>query len=218
MFLGHYGLALATKRASKKTSLGTLILAAQWADLLWPVLLIAGVEQVRVTPGAMAAQSLTFVSYPYSHSLLMLIVWGAAFGGIYYAMRRFVRGAWVVGALVVSHWVLDLVVHAPDLPLWPGSPMKVGLGLWNSVAGTYAVEYGLLLLGLLVYIRTTRATDRIGTYAFWGMIVALIAIYVLGAMGPPPADPKAIGYSALLLWLFVPWGYWVDRHRTTADR
>ena len=214
MILGHYGVALAAKRVAPRSSLGTLILAAQWADELWPLLLLFGAEHVRVAPGLMAANSLDFVSYPYSHSLLMMVVWGLVFGVIYFAVRRYLRGAWIVGALVVSHWVLDLVVHRPDLPLWPGSPVKVGFGLWNSIAGTLIVEFGLLALGAVVYMRTTRARDRIGSWGFWAMLALLGAILLSGLVGPPPPDPQVIAYSALGLWLFVPWGYWVDRHRT----
>ncbi len=214
MILGHYGVALAAKRVAPRSSLGTLILAAQWADELWPLLLLFGAEQVRVAPGLMAANSLDFVSYPYSHSLLMMVVWGLVFGVIYFAVRRYLRGAWIVGALVVSHWVLDLVVHRPDLPLWPGSPVKVGFGLWNSIAGTLIVEFGLLALGAVVYMRTTRARDRIGSWGLWAMLALLGAILLSGLAGSPPPDPRVIAYSALGLWLFVPWGYWVDWHRT----
>ncbi len=217
MILGHYGVALAAKRMSKRTSLGTLIFAAQWADLLWPILLLTGTEHVVVDPGRMAANSLDFVSYPYSHSLLMLVVWGALLGGIYFAVRRDARGAWVVGALVVSHWVLDFVVHAPDLPLWPGSPTRVGLGLWNSVPGTLLAEFGLLAAGTAVYLRTTKARDRIGRWGLWGMLVVLSLILLSGFAGPPPGDQRVIGSTALILWLFVPWGYWVDRHRVVPQ-
>lgn len=217
MLLGHYGVALAAKRVAPRSSLGSLILAAQWADLLWPILLITGVERVRVAPGLMAANSLDFVSYPYSHSLLMLVVWGVVLGAIYFAVRRYRRGAWIVGGLIVSHWVLDLIVHRPDLPLWPGSPMEVGLGLWNSIAGTLVVEFGLLVLGAVVYVRTTRARDRIGSWGLWAMLVLLGAMLLSGFAGPPPPDPRVIAYSALGLWLFVPWGAWVDRHRELID-
>ncbi|HEX8724004.1 MAG TPA: hypothetical protein VF737_01285 [Gemmatimonadaceae bacterium] len=216
MLLGHYGLALAAKRVSRRTSLGTLILAAQWADELWPVLLLAGAERVQVEPGRMAANALDFVSYPYSHSLLMLGVWGALLGGAYFAMRRYARGAWIVGGLVVSHWVLDLIVHGPDLPLWPGSPATLGLGLWNSVPGTLLAEFGLLVFGAAVYARTTKARDRIGSWGLWAMLALLAAMLLLGLAGPPP-DARTIAFGALGLWLFVPWGYWIDRHRTADD-
>lgn len=218
MILGHYGLALAAKRVSKRTSLGTFILAAQWADELWPLLLLSGAEQVKIAPGRMAANPLDFVSYPYSHSLLMLCVWGSAFGLLYFALRRYVRGSWIVGGLVVSHWLLDLVVHGPDLPLWPGSPMRVGLGLWNSIPGTLVVEFGLLVFGAVVYVRTTTARDRIGSWGLWAMLLLLAAVLISGFVSPPPPDATTMAYSALGLWLFVPWGYWVDRHRTVEEQ
>lgn len=216
MLIGHYGVALAAKRVAPRTSLGTLILAAEWADELWPFLLLTGTEHVRVVPGYMAANSLQFTSYPYTHSLLMLIVWGVLFGAVYFAIRRYVRGAWVVGAVVLSHWVLDLVVHAADLPLWPGSSPKVGLGLWNSIPGTLIAEFGLLLLGTVIYLRCTRARDRVGSWGLWTMLALLSAILISGLVSPPPASPKAIAFGALGLWIFVPWGYWVDRHRALS--
>ena len=140
MFLGHYGIAFAAKRAAPRASLGVLTFAAEFLDELWPILLLAGVEQVRIVPGFMAASPLVFTSYPISHSLLMAIVWGAIIGGIYFAMRRIGRAAWIVGLLVVSHWILDLPMHAKDLPLTPWSSAKFGWGLWNSVAATYVIE------------------------------------------------------------------------------
>src|SRR5919112_1422767 len=140
MFLGHYGLAFAAKRAAPRASLGILTFAAQFLDELWPILLLAGLEQVRIVPGYMAASPLEFTSYPISHSLLMAIVWGALIGALYFAARRFGRAAWVVGLLVVSHWFLDLPMHAADLPLTPGSGAKFGWGLWNSITATYIIE------------------------------------------------------------------------------
>jgi hypothetical protein len=212
MFLGHYGLAFASKRVAPRTKLGTLVFAAQWADELWPILLLLGVERVRIVPGLMAASPLDFVAYPISHSLLVDIGWGALIGGLYYAVRRDVRGAVVVGALVVSHWVLDLLVHRPDLPLWPGGPV-VGLGLWNSVPLTYLAEGTVFFGGLAVYLKMTVATDRTGTVALWALVVVLVLIYAASGFGPPPPNARAIGVSALVLWLFVPWAYWIDRHR-----
>jgi hypothetical protein len=217
MILGHYGVALAAKRAAPGTSLGTLVLAAQWLDEIWPILLLAGVERVRVVPGLMAANPLDFVSYPISHSLLAVLGWGVLFGLLYYARRRYRIGAWVVGAAVVSLWVLDVVVHRPDLPLWPGSGVKVGVGLWSSVAATIAVELVLLGAGLVVYLRTTRARDRIGSWGLGAMIVLLVLVFLGGFAGPPPPNTRALALSALGLWLFVPWGWWVDRHRETRD-
>lgn len=214
MILGHYGLALAAKRVAPRTSLGTLVLAAQLLDELWPIFLLLGLEHVRIVPGLMAASPLDFFYYPYSHSLLAAIVWAAVFGGIYFAVRRYGRGAWVVGAAVVSHWLLDLPMHRPDLPLWPGSTTVLGLGGWRSIPLTIAVESIIFAVGLVVYLRTTRALDRIGSWGLWAMVAFLVLILLSGFGGPPPPSERAVAVVTLGLWLFVPWGYWIDRHRT----
>lgn len=213
MFLAHYGVALAAKGVSRKESLGSTVLAAQWSDLLWPVFLLLGVESVRVVPGLMEVSALDFVHYPFTHSLLLVAMWAAAVGGIYYLATRRLRGATVVGALVLSHWVLDLLVHRPDLPLWPGSALRVGLGLWHSIGATLVLELGFLALGLAVYARVTRPRDRIGRWGLWTMVFLLVAFFLSGLAGPPPSD-SALAIGGLVLWIFVPWGYWVDRHRT----
>ena len=135
MFIGHFGVALAAKRVAPKTSLGTLILAAQFLDFLWAFFLLRGIEHVRIAPGFTRVSPLDFTDYPISHSLLMATVWALLFGGTYYALRRNARSALVLGAALLSHWVLDFIVHRPDLQLYPGSKVHVGLGLWNSVGG-----------------------------------------------------------------------------------
>ena len=108
MFIGHFGVALAAKKVAPKTSLGTLILASQFADLLWPFLLLVGIEHVEIVPGITKVSPFDFTDYPFSHSLLMLFFWSLLVGGIYYALRRYQRGAFVIGAAVISHWILDL--------------------------------------------------------------------------------------------------------------
>lgn len=216
MFLGHYGVAFAARRAAPRTSLGSTVFAAQFLDELWPILLLAGVEQVRVVPGLMAASALDFVSYPISHSLLMAIVWGAVIGLAYFAVRRYGRGALVLALAVVSHWILDLPMHRPDLPLWPGASPRVGLGLWNSITATIVIELALLAIGLALYLRGTRARDGIGRWALWTMVALLVAIFLTGLRGAPP-DAHTIAISTLGLWLFVPWGWWIDRHRESVN-
>jgi len=213
MFLGHYGLAFAAKRVVPRTSLGALTFAAEFLDELWPILLLLGVEQVKIVPGIMATSPLDFVYYPYSHSLVMAIVWGALIGLAYYELRRYGRGAWIMALLVVSHWVLDLPMHRPDLPLWPGanSP-KFGWGLWNSVVVTYVIEFTLYAAGISFYRYATRARDRIGSWGFWIYAVVLPVIFVMSNSSPPPSEP-VLAWSALGIWLFVPWAWWVDRHR-----
>lgn len=212
MFLGHYGVALAAKRWAPRASLGTLVFAAQLLDLIWPVLLLAGVEHVRIVPGAMEASALDFEHYPYSHSLGMVLLWAVLAGGLYLLLRRNRRTAIVVGVLVLSHWLLDAPFHAPDLPLWPGSEVLVGGGLWDSIALTLAAELGLLAIGLGLYLKTTRPLDRIGTLGLWIGVGVLVAFYA-GSFAAPPPDERSLAVGALALWLFVPWAAWVDNHR-----
>jgi hypothetical protein len=175
------------------------------------VLLLAGVEQVRIVPGLMAASDLDFVSYPVSHSLLMALGWAVLIGAAHWALQRDARSALVVGGLVASHWFLDLPMHRPDLPLWPGASPRVGGGLWDSVPGTYALELGLLTLGFALYLRATRARDRIGRWGPWGLVAFLVASF-LGA-GTPPPNERVLAWVTLSLWVLVPVGWWVDRHR-----
>jgi|SRR5882762_1900275 len=215
MLIGHFAIGLAAKRVSPRTSIGTLFAAAQLADLIWPVLLMVGVETVRVDPGNTAFTPLDFVSYPWTHSLLMACFWAAGFALAYRARTKWTRGAWVVAVLVLSHWVLDMVTHHPDLPLAPGA-VKVGLGLWNSVAATVIVEGSLFAFGVFVYATTTRARNRIGRLAFWALVIFLVAIYIANMVGPPPPSARAVSLVTLLMWLFIPWGVWIDRNRETV--
>jgi len=163
MFIGHFGLGFGAKPAAPAASLGTLFIASQFADLLWPALVLLGYEHVDVQPGATTMTPLNFVSYPYSHSLLTLCAWGVAFGALYFAIRRSrIAAAVTVALLVVSHWVLDYVTHRPDMPLTVNGPERLGLGLWNSIPGTLAVELAIFAIGLALYLRTTTPRDRIG--------------------------------------------------------
>jgi hypothetical protein len=216
MFLGHYGVAFGGKTIARKPSLGTFTLAAQLADLVWPILLLAGVERVRIVPGLMAASPMDFTYYPFTHSLVTQTLAGAVFGAFYFALRKDGRGALILGAAVVSHWFLDLLVHRPDLPVWPGGP-KLGFGIWNSVVLTLLAEALVFGGGLVLYLRATTAKDRIGNWALWSLVALLVATYAAASLETPPADSGPVAVSALVLWLFVPWGYWIDRHRQLRE-
>ena len=213
MFLGHFAVAFGSKKIVPAVSLGTLILAAQLIDLIWPVLLILGVEHVRIDPGNTPFTPLDFYDYPITHSLLLVLVWSLLFAGVYFGLRRRWRGAVLVGCAVLSHWVLDFITHRPDLPLVPWGGPYAGLGLWNSVPATIIVEWTIFIAGVILYATTTRPLDRTGRYAFWGLVAFLVLSAVGSTFGPVPPDAQAIAYTALLLWLLVPWGYWIDRHR-----
>jgi hypothetical protein len=219
MFIGHFGVGFGVKKAAPAVSLGTLLLAAQLVDLLWPVFLLLGLESVRIDPGNTAGTPLDFVAYPFTHSLLTGVGWGLLLGLAYFALRRNERGALVVGLAVVSHWVLDWISHRPDMPLYPGGA-KVGLGLWNSVAGTVAVEAAVFSAGVALYLRATRAKDRIGHWALWSLVLLLVLAYMGNLAGPPPPDVRSLALVGVFMWVLVPWGYWIDRHRElrTAPR
>lgn len=215
MFIGHYALGLAAKRVAPRTSLGTLFAAPTLADLLWPVFLLLGWEQVRVAPGVGPNPFLVLWldEFPISHSLVTLIAWGALFAWLYRRRTGYARGALVVGLLVVSHWVLDFVTHRPDMPLYPGS-VEVGLGLWNSVAGTLIVEGVMFAVGIAVYAASTRGRDRVGRYGFWALVLVLGGSYALSLFSPPPMSVPALAIAAIVFgWLFVLFAWWVDRHR-----
>ena len=213
MFLGHFGVGFGAKAAAPRTSLGSLLLASQLIDLLWPALLLAGIERVAIAPGITRVTPLDFTHYPISHSLAAVLLWAVLFGVVYHVLRRYPRGALVCGLAVVSHWVLDLLSHRPDLPLAPGSSLRVGLGLWGSLAGTLLVELAVFAAGVYLYLRTTRASNRTGAVALWALVGLLLVIYAGNILGPPPPSVSAIAWIGQAQWLLIAWGYWIDRHR-----
>jgi len=213
VFIGHYALGLAAKRLAPRTSLGTLIAAPTLADLLWPVFLLLGWERVSSAGGSNPFLTLRFDSYPISHSLLTLVGWGLLFAVLYRMRTGYARGAVVVGLLVVSHWLLDYVVHVPDLPLYPGGE-KLGLGLWTSPPATMGVEGIMFVVGIALYMATTRARDRTGRYGLAGFLALLTFSYVGALFSPPPSDVRALAVGGIVFgWLFVAFAAWLDSHR-----
>jgi hypothetical protein len=208
VFIGHFALGFAAKRAAPRTSLGTLFLAAQFVDLVWPTLLLLGIERVAIDP-ALSGAPLVFVHYPISHSLLGAISWAALVGAAYFAVSRERRGAWVVALLVVSHWLLDLVVHRPDLPLlFVGGPM-LGLGLWNLPVLELVLEIVLFAACFAVYLRTPAG--QAAGFKPWVLAAVLLVIQLANAFGPPPPSMEAIAWVGQAQWLLVAAGYWADR-------
>jgi hypothetical protein len=213
MFIGHYGVGFAGKKVDNKPSLGTLFFAAQFLDLIWPVFILTGIEKVKIEPGLMAANPLDFTYYPFSHSLLFAVVWGTIFGIIYFIIRKNIKGSILLGLLVLSHWILDLIVHRPDLPIFPWGNLKVGFGLWNSVPFSVAVELFIFAVGAYFYSSVTKPKNKKGTYTFWGLIIFLVLIYAANVFGSPPPSVEAIGFAGLSQWLIIAWAYWIDRNR-----
>lgn len=212
MFLGHAAVGFASKRAAPKASLLWLMTAPYLLDLLWPLFLLMGLEKVRIDPGNTAVTPLDFVSYPYTHSLVAAVGWAALLSIAYDRLHRDRRGAAWIFAGVLSHWVLDVVAHRPDMPVWPEGP-RLGFGLWNSRPATLAVELTMFAAGLFLYLRTTRAKRWTGHASLWSFVVLLGAAYAGALFGPPPPGESAIAWSGLLSWLFVPWAGWIDRSR-----
>jgi len=218
MFIGHFAVGLAAKRAAPAVSLGTFFLSCQLADLLWPTLVLLGVERVAVAPGTTVVTPLLFESYPYSHSLLALVGWSALVAVVYRIARPRtpVATLLLLAGVVLSHWVLDVATHRPDMPIAPGSDVKIGFELWRSLPATLIVESVMFAIGIAVYLSATRARDRTGTYAFWGLIAFLVVANVASMFGPPPPSATAVAWTAQAIWLLVAWGYWIDRHRMIA--
>jgi LexA-binding, inner membrane-associated putative hydrolase len=211
MFIGHFGVGLAAKKLAPRTSLGSLSFAAQFLDLFWPILLLLGIEHVRIAPGITKMTPFDFYDYPITHSLLTASIWSVLVGSLYYALRRTAR-AWVMGLAVLSHWVLDLLVHRPDLPLWPGGP-KVGLGLWNHWVLEMTLEVAIFAGGAWLYLSVTRARDNIGRYGIWALLIFLFLGWVASLLAGSPPNERSMAWGALSMWTLVPWGWWVDRHR-----
>ena len=215
MFIGHFAVGFAAKKFAPRSSLAVLLAAPLFLDILWPVFVLAGWEQVRIAPGNTRFTALEFVSYPWSHSLVMSVVWATVFALIYQIIARYWPGAAVIWLGVLSHWVLDWVVHGPDMPLYPGGP-RIGLGLWNSIAGTMVVELGMFTAGVWLYVRVTRARDGIGRYGFAAYLGLLLAIYIANCFASPPPSTNTVAWAGIgLPIIFLPWAWWFDRHRAT---
>jgi hypothetical protein len=212
MFVGHMAVALGAKAIEPRLPLGAAVASAFGLDLLWPVLLLLGAEVVQVRVGDTAFTNLSFVSYPWSHSLLVVTGWSilTAVGS------RGLCGSWRVGSmlggLVLSHWFLDVVTHRPDMPLWPFGPV-IGLGLWDSIAGTILLEGSLLVAGLWMYLASSGSRDRTGSWGLVGLVALTSIVWVTQPWSPPPPNATAVAWGALVLWLLPPWARWIDAHR-----
>lgn len=217
MFIGHYGVGLAAKKLDNRPSLGTLFFASQFIDLLWPIFLLLGLEKVAIDPGNTAFTPLNFIYYPFSHGLVSVLIWAVLFGGVYYAFRKNIKTSLLLGGLVLSHWILDLFTHRPDLPLLFGNHLKVGLGLWNSVILSILVEGSIFIIGAYLYFKATRAENKKGQIGLWSLLIFLGIVYVMNVFGPPPPSVEPIAIVGLFQWLIVAWAYWIDRNRESVS-
>ena len=213
MFIGHYGVGFAAKKYASAISLGWLFIAVQFSDLLWPTLLLFNVEHVAINRDPNVVVPLVFTDYPFSHSLLMVLIWSLLFGFIYWMIKKNSKYAIILALCVFSHWLLDLIVHYPDLPLYPGNSPKVGLKLWSLPIVEDIVEMAIFVIGLVMYLRTTIAKNNWGKYVLWILVVLLVASFAANIFGPPPTDVKAIAGPAQFMWIFVVLAFWADRNR-----
>jgi hypothetical protein len=218
MFVGHYAVGLAAKRFAPRTSLGILIAAPILLDLVWPVLVLIGWEHVSIVDSANPFLRLQFDSNPISHGLVAVIGWAILFASIYFGVARHLAGAITVWVGVISHWLLDYVVHRPDLPLLAGSSRLLGLGLWNHRWITLAVELTLLTAGVAIYLFQTRAKDKFGGFGFLAFVVVIVALYGAVVFGPAPPSVNKLAIGALSSLLFVPFAWWFDSHREARFR
>jgi membrane-bound metal-dependent hydrolase YbcI (DUF457 family) len=219
MFIGHFAVGLASKKLAPRTNLAWLLAAPLFLDLLWPVFLVAGIEHASLVKDAPTPfLVLGLDDYPWSHSLLMALVWSAAMAAVYFAAARDRRGSSVIAAGVFSHWVLDLVTHRPDLQLAPGVATEVGLGLWYSTAGTVATEATLFIVGVVLYLGATRARGLAGKISIATLVGFLAVAYTASILSPPPPSIEAVGAAGLASFLIIPWAWWIDRTRPAAAR
>lgn len=217
MFIGHFAVGFASKRAAPRTSVALLIAAALFADILWPIFLLLGWEHVRIDPAATRFSPLDLYDFPWSHSLLALLTWATGFAYIYWRLTKYSIGALMIWAGVLSHWILDWITHRPDMPLYPGSS-RFGLGLWNSIPGTMVVEIALFAAGIWLYVGTTRAVDAIGRYAFLAFSLLLLVIYVGDPFsGPPDSVSELIWTGIIAEAVLLPWAWWFDAHRDLSS-
>jgi membrane-bound metal-dependent hydrolase YbcI (DUF457 family) len=216
MFIGHFAVGFASKRLAPEASLGVLMTAPLFLDVLWPVFMALGIEHARIEPGATAVTPLDLYDYPYSHSLVASIVWSVLAAGAYYVLRRDRRAAWVIALGVFSHFILDFVSHRPDMPLYPGGATRIGLGLWNSIPATIAVEGSMFIAGVALYVAATRARDKIGSISFWVFVTLLVLAYASDFFSPPPPSIQAVMIVGFVSWILIPWVAWFDRHREVS--
>jgi hypothetical protein len=217
MFVGHYAASLALKKFEKRASLGVLFLAVQFVDILFFPFVLLGIERMNIVENFTQSTHFELEYMPYTHSLLAFAVWsGAAYAVFRWVVVKNHSVAVVVALAVISHWVLDLLVHTPDLPLWSDATTKLGFGLWKSAIATYALEAVFLLLGLWLYLRSTKAATAVGKYGMGVFVGFLLLVNVANIFGPPMVDSK-LGLAVFALtsyFLFAAAAFWLDGKRS----
>ena len=223
MFLGHYGIAFALKRAEPKLSLGTLFFAVQFPDLLWGIFVLLGWEHARIVPGYTAVTPLEFLNYPISHSLVGVIIWSVVAAALYYSWptrdtSRHWQAAAVVGLAVFSHYPLDVLTHVPDLPLMGNDSAKLGLGLWNNPVATLAAEALVFGVGLALYVARGSHRHPVRAGRILLVVLLLVATYLASMYGPLPPNMTTVAASSIIFILIIgALAGWADRRATNEE-
>ena len=223
MFLGHYGVALALKRAEPKLSLGTLFVAVQLADLLWGAFILLGWEHARIVAGFTAVTPIEFLDYPISHSLVAAIVWGLVAAALYYSWptrdtTHHWQAAAIVGLAVFSHYPLDVLVHVADLPIAGNDSPKLGLGLWNNPTATIIVELLVFGIGLALYVTLRSHRHPVRFVRLGVLVLVLVATYLASVYGPLPPSMTVVAVSDIVFLVGVAaLAAWADRRATPQE-
>lgn len=205
MFIGHYGAALAAKPLAKPVPLWVLFVAVQWLDVVWSGFVLAGIEKVRIVPGFTPASPLDLYFMPYTHSLAGAAAFSLVFGAfaLRFVKEKRLAAVAVVAGAAFSHWLLDLVVHMPDLPLLADSGTKLGFGLWRWLWLSLPLELAILLAGAVVHARAVPSRTRLGDMALWAFVAAMAGLEVYGVFAPPPAGPAEQAQISLVAYGLV---------------
>jgi len=216
MYVGHYAASLMLKSIEKRASLGVLFLAVQFVDILFFPFVLLGIERLNIVENFTQSTHFDLEYMPYTHSLVAFLIWS----GLAYVLFRWVvvksrSVALVVALAVMSHWLLDVIVHTPDMPVWDDASQKLGLGLWNNAIATYVLEAGLLLAGLWLYLRSTAATTTTGKFGMSVFVVLLLLVNIVNIFGPLQGDSKVVlAVTALATYLlFAAVAFWLDARR-----
>jgi hypothetical protein len=218
MFVGHYGVSFAAKPVVPRVPLWALFVAAQWLDIVWSILVLLGIEKLRIDPGL--AHGFDFYDMPYSHglpgSILLSLILGAMAVPVVRGRRRPVVA--LIAAVSFSHWILDLIVHLPDLPLYDNTA-KVGFGLWQHFALSFPLEVTILGLGAWLWAHTAIFTSRRGRLLYWSFVLLLALLQIYVDFGPPPSSPADMAILALVTYtVLAVLAAWVERFAVVSTR
>lgn len=214
MFIGHYGVSFAIRARDKSIPLWVLFIAVQFLDVFWSIFVFSGIEKVRIVPGITATNPLDLYYMPYTHSLIGALCWSVVGLATYkLGWRSNLAAALLVAAAVFSHWVLDLIVHRPDLALYDDT-YKVGFGLWDYPVIAFALEIVLLFGGMFLYLRSTQANNAVGKFGMPALGLLLIAAQSIVFFGSPPTSGAATAVTALVAYIvFAAAASWLERQR-----